>query len=336
MEPPIVPTDLPELLPVSIGLDEVRLAAERLAPWAHRTPVMTCTALDARCGGSVFLKCENLQKVGAFKFRGAMNAVLQLTDAERRAGVITHSSGNHAQALALAGRLCAVPVTVVMPRTAPAVKRAATLGYGARIVFCEPTFASREATVAAEIERHGFTLVHPFNDWNIIAGQGTAAWELLEQAGSLDLVLCPVGGGGLLAGTAVAVKGSSPRTKVIAAEPANADDARRSLESGSIQHCDLPRTIADGLRTTSIGERNFAVIARLVDQIVAVTEAEIAQAMRFIWERVKVVVEPSGAVAVAPLLSGKLAAGGLRVGVILSGGNVDLEAFFEALASQAV
>jgi len=284
----------------------------------------------------VFLKCENLQKVGAFKFRGAMNAVLQLGDAERGRGVITHSSGNHAQALALAGRLLAIPVTVVMPRTAPAVKRAATEGYGARIVFCEPTFASREGTVAALIERHGFTLVHPFNDWNVIAGQGTAAWELLDQAGSLDLVLCPVGGGGLLAGTALAVKGRSPLTKVIAAEPANADDARRSLETGSIQHCDDPKTIADGLRTTSIGERNFAVIARQVDQIVAVTEAEILDAMRFVWERTKIMIEPSSAVAVAPLLNGKLEVAGLRVGVILSGGNVDLEPFFQALASQSV
>jgi threo-3-hydroxy-L-aspartate ammonia-lyase len=328
--------DTAEIPAIAIGLNEIRRAAERLAPWAHRTPVFTCKALDARCGNSVFLKCENFQKVGAFKFRGAMNAVLQLSDAERRCGVITHSSGNHAQALALAGKLLDTPVTVVMPRTAPAVKREATLGYGARIVPCEPTFESRETTVAAEIEHHGFTLVHPFNDWNVIAGQGTAAWELLDQAGSLDLVLCPVGGGGLLAGTALAVKGRSPSTRVIAAEPANADDARRSLETGSIQHCDDPRTIADGLRTTSIGERNFAVIASRVERVVTVTEAEILDAMRFVWERVKLVIEPSSAVAVAPLLSGKLDAGGLRVGVILSGGNVDLEPFFQALASQSV
>ena len=202
--------DIAEFPAIAIGLDEIRQAAARLAPFAHRTPVVTCKSLDARCGNAVFLKCENFQKVGAFKFRGAMNAVLQLGDAERRKGVITHSSGNHAQALALAGKLLDVPVTVVMPRTAPAVKRDATLGYGARIVLCEPTFESRETTVAAEIERHGFTLVHPFNDWNVIAGQGTAAYELLEQAGSLDIVLCPVGGGGLLAGTAVAVKGLAP------------------------------------------------------------------------------------------------------------------------------
>jgi threo-3-hydroxy-L-aspartate ammonia-lyase len=321
---------------VAIGIDDIRQAAERLAPWVHRTPVFTSNSLDLRCGGSVFLKCENLQKVGAFKFRGAMNAVLQLSDAERRRGVITHSSGNHAQALALAGRVRDVPVSVVMPRTAPAVKRAATEGYGARIVLCEPTIASREETVAAEIERHGFTLVHPYNDWNVIAGQGTAAYELLDQVSELDVLLCPVGGGGLLAGTAIAVKGISPRTSVMAAEPANADDARRSLQSGSIQHCDDPRTIADGLRTTSIGDRNFAVISGQVEQIFSVTEAEIIDAMRFVWERIKIVIEPSSAVAVAPLLTGKLGGGRERVGIILSGGNVDFAAFFRELASNSM
>jgi len=324
----------PEISTVPISVDDVRRAADRIAPWVHRTPVMTSRALDERCGGSVFLKCENFQKVGAFKFRGAINAVLQLSDRERQAGVITHSSGNHAQALALAGRLLGVPVTVVMPRNAPTVKRVATEGYGARIVLCEPTFGSREETVAAEIERHAFVLVHPFNDWNVIAGQGTAAWELSDQAGPFDLVVCPVGGGGLLAGTALAVKGRSPRSQVIAVEPANADDARRSLETGAIQHSDDTNTIADGLRTTSIGERNFAVISRQVDRIVTAGEDEILDAMRFVWERIKIVIEPSSAVAVAPFLTGKLEVGGLRVGVILTGGNVDLEPYFQALASK--
>ena len=257
--------------PGEVGMSEIRQAAARIAPWAHRTPVMTSKALDSRAGMSVFLKCENFQRVGAFKFRGAMNAVLQLSDAEREAGVITHSSGNHAQAVALAGQLVGIPVTVVMPRNAPAVKRAATEGYGARIVPCEPTFRAREDTVAAEIERHGFTLVHPFDDWNVIAGQGTAALELLEDAGPLDLVMCPVGGGGLLAGTALAVKGQSPSTHVMAAEPEGADDAKRSLESGTIESCPSPATIADGLRTSSIGVRNFAVIKNHVSQIFAVT-----------------------------------------------------------------
>jgi threo-3-hydroxy-L-aspartate ammonia-lyase len=324
----------PEIMNIPIGCEEIAQAAGRIAQWAHWTPVFTSKALDERCGGWVFLKCENFQKVGAFKFRGAMNALSQFNDAEKRAGAITHSSGNHAQALALAGRLLDVPVTVVMPRTATAVKRLATEGYGARVVFCEPTFASRESTVAAEIEAHGLTMVHPFNDWNVIAGQGTATWELLEEASPLDLVLCPVGGGGLLAGTALAVDGHSPRPRVIGVEPANADDARRSLEAGSIQHLPHdPKTIADGLRSTSIGDRTFAVISQRVDQIVTVTESEIIDAMRFIWERIKIVVEPSGAVPVAALLSAKLDVRGRRVGVIVSGGNVDLQAWFQTLAS---
>jgi threonine dehydratase len=318
---------------IPIDLDEIQRAAERIAPYAHRTPVLTSKALDARCGGSVYLKCENFQKVGAFKFRGALNAVLQLGDAARRAGAITHSSGNHAQALAMAGKLLGVPVTVVMPRTAPAVKRAATEGYGARIVLCEPTLAAREATVAAEIERHGLSLVHPFNDWNVIAGQGTAALELLDQAGPLDLVLCPVGGGGLLSGTALAVKGREPGTRVMGAEPANADDAKRSLETGRIQPSNDPQTIADGLRT-SLGPLTFAVISRHVDGIVTATEAEILEAMRFVWERIKIVIEPSSAVPVAPLSTGQLDVRGLRVGVILSGGNVDVEPLFQSLAAK--
>jgi threonine dehydratase len=319
---------------VPIDASKIRLAAERLAPWAHRTPVFTSKSLDARTGRSVFLKCENLQKVGAFKFRGAMNAILELSDPERRRGVITHSSGNHGQALALAGQLQKVTVTVVMPRTAPAVKRAATEGYGARIVLCEPTIASREETVAAEIERHGLTLVHPYNDWNVIAGQGTAATELLDQVDRLDVVICPVGGGGLLAGTVIAVKAFSPRTRVLGAEPANADDASRTLESGKIERCDDPRTIADGLRTTSIGERNFAAIAGRVDHIFRVTEAEIIDAMRYVWERLKIVIEPSSAVAIAPILTGKLDASAERVGVIVSGGNVDFETYFRDLAAR--
>jgi threonine dehydratase len=324
----------PKVAALPIEADAVQAAARRIAPWAHRTPVMTSRALDEICGGNALLKCENFQRVGAFKFRGAMNAVLQLGDDERRAGVITHSSGNHAQALALAGKLQGVPVTVVMPRNAPAVKRAATEGYGARIVFCEPTFQSREETVAAEIAQHGFVLVHPFDDWNIIAGQGTAAWELLEDSGPLDLLICPVGGGGLLAGTALAAQGRSPGTRIFGAEPANADDARRSLESGSIQTTIDPHTMADGLRTTSVSPRTFAVIKSLVERIVPVTEAEIIEAMRFVWERIKIVIEPSSAVAVAPLLKRAIDTNGLRVGIVISGGNVDTEPLFSALASK--
>jgi threonine dehydratase len=285
--------------------------------------VLTSRTLDARCGGSVFLKCENFQRIGAFKFRGAMNALLQLNDAERAAGVVTHSSGNHAQAVALAGQLLGVPVCVVMPRTAPAVKREATEGYG----------AAREQTVAEEIERHGSTLIHPFDDWRVIAGQGTAALELLEQAGPLDMVVCPVGGGGLLSGTALTVKALSPSTKVIGAEPLAADDAKRSLEVGTIQPSDDAKTMADGLRT-SLSARTFSVIRRDVDAIVTVTEPEILDALRFLWERFKIVVEPSSAVPFAPVFNGKLPVGGLKVGVIITGGNVDLEPMFQALAAK--
>jgi threonine dehydratase len=291
---------------------------------------MTSRTLDAECGGSVVLKCESLQRVGAFKFRGAMNAVLQLDDAAKRAGVVTHSSGNHAQALALAGKLLGVPVCIVMPRTAPAVKRNATEGYGARIVLCEPTLASREATVAELVARHGYEVVHPFDDWRVIAGQGTAALELLEQAGPLDVVATPCGGGGLLSGTAVAVKAVSPTTRVIGVEPAAADDARRSLIEGKIVPSGDPKTIADGLRT-SLGGRTFAAIRRHVDEIVTVSEEAILEAMRFVGERIKLVVEPSAAVPVAALRSGAIRAGGQRVGVILSGGNIDLGPLFAAL-----
>lgn len=318
---------------MSIGLDEIRAAAGRIAPWAHVTPVLTSRTLDTRCGGRVFLKCENFQKVGAFKFRGAMNAVQQLTPAERAAGVITHSSGNHAQALALAGSLAGVPVCVVMPRSAPAVKRAATEGYGARVVPCEPTLADREATVARLMAEHGYALVHPFDDWRVIAGQGTAALELLDQAGPLDVVIAPCGGGGLLSGTAIAVKALSPTTRVLGAEPARADDARRSLESGTIIPSDDPKTVADGLRT-SLGERTFSVIRRQVDGFVTATEPEILDAMRFVWERLKILIEPSCSVPVAPLLNGSLDVKGLRVGVILTGGNVDVEPLFAALAAR--
>ena len=319
--------------PLALDADDIRAASERLAPWIHRTPVMTSRTLDGRCGGSVFLKCENFQKVGAFKIRGAMNALLQLGEVERVRGVVTHSSGNHGQALAQAGRWLGVPVTVVMPRTAPEIKRLATAGYGATVVPCEPTLAARESTVAALIDRHGLTLIHPFDDWRVIAGQGTAAWELLDQAGPLDVVLCPVGGGGLLAGTALTVKGRSSSTRVVGAEPKAADDALRSLLSGSLQPSNDPKTMADGLRT-SLGERPFSVIRRHVDSIVTATEPEILETMRFVWERFKIIIEPSCAVPVAPVLNGQFPAGGLRVGIIITGGNVDLEPLFQAMAAK--
>jgi threonine dehydratase len=322
----------PSTLP-ALDVEDIRAASERLAPWVHRTPVMTSRTLDGRCGGSVFLKAENFQKVGAFKIRGAMNALLQLGEAERARGVVTHSSGNHGQALAQAGKWLDVPVTVVMPHTASSIKRAATEGYGATVVPCEPTLAARESTVADLIARHGFTLIHPFDDWRVIAGQGTTAWELLDQAGPLDVVLCPVGGGGLLAGTALAVKGRSPGTRVVGAEPKAADDALRSLVSGSLQPSHDPKTMADGLRT-SLGQRPFSVIRRQVDAIVTATESEILEAMRFVWERFKMIIEPSCAVPVAPVLNGQFPVEGLRVGIIITGGNVDLEPLFQAMAAK--
>ncbi|WP_165074547.1 pyridoxal-phosphate dependent enzyme [Paludisphaera rhizosphaerae] len=318
---------------IPIGERQIREAVERLAPWIHKTPVMTSRTLDERAGASVFLKCENLQRVGAFKFRGAMNALLLLDEVAKAKGVVTHSSGNHAQALALAGSLLGIPVTVVMPHTAPAIKQSATAGYGATIRLCEPTLAAREEAVADEVARKGLTLVHPFNDWNVIAGQATVAWELLDQAGPLDAVVVPVGGGGLVSGTALAVKARSPQTLVIGVEPERADDARRSLASGKIEPSGDPRTIADGLRT-SLGERPFAVISRNVDRIETAGETEIVDALRFLWERLKIIVEPSSAVVVAPILDRRLSGEGRRIGAVLSGGNVDLGPFFESLASR--
>jgi len=305
-------------------LAAIRLARERIAPHARRTPVMTSSAVDAAVGAAVFFKCENLQKAGAFKFRGALNAVFSLEEAEAARGVATHSSGNHAQALALAARLRGIPARVVMPRTSAAPKRAAAAGYGAEIIECEPTLAARESTLAAVLERTGAVAIHPYDDHRIIAGQATAAAELLEDLPDLDAVLVPVGGGGLLAGTALAAHHLSSGTRVIAAEPAGADDAFRSLAAGRIIPSESPRTIADGL-LTSLGRRNFPVIRRHVERIVTVSEEGIVRAMRLIWERMKLVVEPSAAVPLAALLEGGIDLSGARVGVILSGGNVDLD-----------
>ena len=316
---------------IPIDAETVREAAVRIASWAHRTPVMTCAALDRRVGASVFLKCENFQRVGAFKFRGASNAVLQLDDEQRRRGVVTHSSGNHAQALALAASLAGVPCRVVMPRTAPAVKRAATEGYGAEVIPCEPTTSAREAAVAQLVAEHGLTLVHPYNDWRVIAGAGTAALELIEQAGPLDVLMAPVGGGGLMSGTCIAASGAAPAARLIGAEPSRADDARRSLESGVIEPSEAPRTVADGLRT-SLGDKTFDVLRVHLDRIVAVDEEAILHAMRFVWERLNIIIEPSCAVPIAAMLGGLVPEiAGARIGVILTGGNVDLDPMFAAL-----
>ncbi len=317
------------------GFADVRAAAARLAGVARRTPVMTSRTLDARLGCSVFLKCESFQRMGAFKFRGAYNAVAQLSPAERGRGVVAHSSGNHAQALALAARLAGVRAVVVMPRGSSPPKLAATRDtYGAEVVLCDDTLAAREQATSRLIAERGLALVHPYDDDRIIAGAGTAALELLEETGGLDAVLAPIGGGGLMSGTCVAAHGFAPAVRVFGVEPERADDARRSLEAGRIVANARADTIADGLRT-NLSERTFALLRGHLEGIVTVSESEIVEAMRFLWERAKLVVEPSGAVPLAALLAGKLELAGARVGVILSGGNVDLAAFFAGLSTPA-
>ena len=308
---------------MSPTLADIRAAAERIRPYAHRTPVLTCHTLDEQVGARVFLKCENLQKVGAFKFRGACNAVYSLTDEQAARGVATHSSGNHAQALALAARMRGIPAYIVMPSNAPQVKKDAVAGYGGRITFCEPTLAARESTLARIVEETGAEVVHPYNDERVIAGQGTAALELLADIPDLDVVITPVGGGGLLSGTSLTVKGVAPRVRVIAGEPENADDAYRSLQADRILPSENPKTIADGL-LTSLGTLTFPIIRENVEQIVTVSEAGIVASMKFVWERAKIIIEPSSAVAVGVLWERKIDLTGLKVGVILSGGNVDL------------
>ncbi len=303
-------------------IGDIRTAAERIRPHAHRTPVLTCAHLNERFGAKLFFKCENFQRTGAFKFRGACNAVFSLPDDEAARGVATHSSGNHAQAMARAAKLRGIKAYVVMPRGASAVKREATAGYGAEITECEPTQESRETTAAKVIAETGAMLIHPYNDPRIIAGQGTAALELLDDAPGLDAILVPVGGGGLASGTAIAAAALSPGTRVIGVEPSAADDAQRSLEAGRIMPSDNPRTIADGL-CGSLGELTLAALRAHAHSIVTVSEEGIVRAMRLIWERMKIVIEPSAAVTVAALMEHKI--DGQRIGVILSGGNVDLD-----------
>ncbi|HSF82902.1 MAG TPA: pyridoxal-phosphate dependent enzyme [Anaerolineales bacterium] len=307
-----------------ITIDDVHLAAERMQPYAHYTPVLTCASLDQKVGAHLYLKCENLQKVGAFKFRGACNAVFSLTNEEAARGVATHSSGNHAQALALAARLRGIPAYIVMPSNAPAVKKAAVAGYGGVITYCEPTQQAREHALGRIVQESGAVFIHPYNNRRVIAGQGTAALELLSQVPDLDLVMAPVGGGGLLSGIAIAVKGMNPACQVVAAEPEKADDAYRSLKEGRILPSINPQTIADGL-LTSLGDLTFPIIQSHVSQIVTVSEEAIITAMRTVWERVKIIIEPSAAVPIGALLEKKVDFSGLRVGVILSGGNVDLD-----------
>jgi len=299
-------------------------ARSRIAPHVHRTPLLTSETLDAQAGARLFFKCENFQKGGAFKARGATNAVFSLSDAEAARGVVTHSSGNHAAALARAAKLRGIPAHIVMPRNAPKAKQAAVGRWGGNIIFCEPTQAAREESVRHVISDTGAVLVHPYDDLRVMAGQATTGVELLEQADNLDLILCPVGGGGHLSGIAVAAKTLRPGVKVIGVEPAGADDAACSFRAGKIIPCANPSTVADGLRTT-VGSAPFAEIKRHVDDIVTVSEDSIIEAMRRIWEIMKIIVEPSGAVAFAAIGEGKLDVKGKRVGIVLTGGNLDLD-----------
>ena len=315
------------------NLADIRAAAERIAGIAHRTPVITCEALDARAGRQLFLKCENLQKVGAFKFRGAANAVACLTDARAARGVITHSSGNHAQALALAAKLRGIRAHIVMPENAPVVKRRAVEGYGATVYSCAPTLVAREETAARVEAETGATFIPPYNHPDVIAGQGTTALELLEQVPDLDAVIVPVGGGGLLSGIALALREAAPAVRVIAGEPVGADDAARSKAKGELVPQTAPNTVADGL-LTSLGSLTWPVLRDHVERVITVDDRAIVDAMRLVWERAKIVIEPSAAVPVAVALSDAFGAldGIQRVAVIISGGNIDLDRLPSILA----
>ncbi len=318
----------------AVAFEDVLAAAGRLEGVANRTPVVTSRTLDRRLDATLFLKCESFQRAGAFKFRGAYNAVSCLEPSERERGVLTYSSGNHAQALALACRLLGVGVTVVMPKDAPEAKRRATEDYGATVVVYDPEREAREE-VASEIERReGRCLVPPFDHVNVVAGQGTCARELLEEVGPLDLLLVPCGGGGLLSGSAIAARRLSAGCRVVGVEPELADDATRSFRSGVLHRVHNPPTVADGARTASLGQVTFPLVRALVDEMVTVSEVEILSALAFVLERLKLVVEPTGVLGLAAALAGRLEVRGLRAGVILSGGNVDVGAI-SGLVAQA-
>jgi threonine dehydratase len=296
---------------------------QRVSAWVHTTPVMKSAQINRLCGAQIWFKCENLQKMGAFKYRGATSALSLLSPNELKKGVTTHSSGNHAQALAKAALERGIPAWIVMPENAPAVKIAAVRDYGAEIILCKPTLAARESQLLEVQSRTGAVFIHPYNDYRVIAGQATAAMEFFEQAPPLDLLLTPVGGGGLLSGTALACAYFSKQTRVIGCEPAGADDAYRSFQTHQLQASESPQTIADGL-LTSLGSLTFPLILKYVSEIYTVSESAIIAAMRLVWERMKLVIEPSSAVPLAVLLEGKIPPADQNIGVILSGGNVDL------------
>jgi threonine dehydratase len=304
--------------------EDIQKAAERIHPYAHRTPVMTCATLNERFGSQLFFKCENFQKVGAFKFRGACNAVFSLSEDDARSGVATHSSGNHAAALALAARLRGIQAHIVMPENSAKIKIAAVKDYGATITFCKPTLEARETVLNEVVQKTGATLIHPYDNACVIAGQGTAALELLQEIPTLDMVMAPVSGGGLMSGTCIAAKALAPRNELMGVEPETADDAYRSLQAGKLMPQAKGHTIADGLRAT-LSERTFTILRTHDCHIVTVSESAIIEGMRLVWERMKIIIEPSAAVTVAALLEKKVKISGKCVGIIFSGGNVDLD-----------
>ena len=318
-----------------MSLKDIEEAFQRIKSVINRTPVMTSRMLWQITKASVYLKCENFQRAGSFKFRGAFNTMCQLSPKQKKRGIITHSSGNHAQAVALAASILDIPATIVMPKDAPIIKVNATKGYGTNVVFCDNSLESRVSTTKKLMTEKNLVLVHPYDNESVIYGQGTAVYELIKEVGDLDIVIAPLGGGGLLSGTAIATKGLCSKAKVYGVEPSIADDAYRSIQAGYIIPSIYPETIADGLRT-SLCERTFKIIQKYVDEIVTVSELEILNGMRFIWERMKLVVEPSGAVPVAILLSNKIETKNKNIGVIISGGNIVLDEFFQQLEKNLI
>ncbi|MCW3610167.1 threo-3-hydroxy-L-aspartate ammonia-lyase [Burkholderia cenocepacia] len=315
--------------------DDVAAAAARLEGHAHRTPVMTSRTIDDALGAQVFFKCENLQRMGAFKFRGAFNALSRFSAEQRRHGVVAFSSGNHAQAIALSARILGIPATIVMPQDAPAAKMAATRGYGGNVVTYDRYTEDREQIGRELAEKHGLTLVPPYDHPDVIAGQGTAAKELFDEVGPLDAVFTPLGGGGLLSGTALATRALAPHAKLYGVEPEAGNDAQQSFRSGTIVHIDTPRTIADGAQTQHLGNLTFPILRRDVDDILTATDAELVDCMRFFATRMKLVVEPTGCLSFAAVRRMKDALQGKRVGVVISGGNVDLENFCALVSAPA-
>lgn len=315
--------------------DDVAAAAARLQGHAHRTPVMTSSTLDDALGAQVFFKCENLQRMGAFKFRGAFNALSRFDATQRRNGVVTFSSGNHAQAIALSARMLGIPATIVMPQDAPAAKVAATRGYGGNVVTYDRYTEDREQIGRELAEKHGLTLIPPYDHADVIAGQGTAAKELFDEVGPLDAVFAPLGGGGLLSGTALATRALSPQAKLYGVEPEAGNDGQQSFRSGAIVHIDTPRTIADGAQTQHLGNLTFQILRRDVDDILTATDAELVDSMRFFATRMKLIVEPTGCLSLAAARKMKDELAGKRVGIVISGGNVDLANFAALVSSPA-